>query len=333
MDDLTTDDGSGEPMPAFQPPGTCWSEISGPPLDEAQTRALITLQSQLCGQQLRGSMADVRGWVDAGDLCNCVLQASRAVGLFVAEEMLIERGTALVGDTFAPFLSSYGFVHELMKEDYLFPEMRWARVAGSCFLVAPDKIVTAAHVMGFSARKLMARRELLVVFDFQAGMSGAPPAVMSKHRSVFTVLEIDEQGANQDAGSDWITLKLDRPVTDSSDRPFLRVSRSEPNLSRAVYSLGHPKAIALRYGRSREAWTSNVAHCFEAHLDAYDGISGSPVFDAESHMVVGMMIRSCPTAKGLVRTHTERNLSPLCYRDDRRCGAVIISSKRFADAI
>lgn len=332
MDDLTKDDGSGEEAAAFQPPGTCWSEMSGR-LDEAQTKALIALQVQLCGQQLRGSMADVRRWIDGGDLCNCVLGASRGVGLFVAEEMLIKPSTAFVGDTFAPFLSPYGFVHELMDEDYLFLEWRWARVAGSCFLVAPDKIMTAAHVMGFTARRLMARRELLVVFDFQADVSGGPPAVMSKHRSVFTVLGIDQQGANQDAGSDWITLKLDRPVTDSSDRPFLRVSSGEPNLSRAVYSLGHPKAIALRYGRSREAWSSNVAHCFEAHLDAYDGISGAPVFDAESHMVVGMMIRSCPTARGIVPTHADRNLSPLCYRDDRRCGAVIISSKRFAGAI
>jgi hypothetical protein len=122
-------------------------------------------------------------------------------------------------------------------------------------------------------------------------------------------------------------------VTDSSDRPFLRVASHEANLGRAVYTLGHPKAIALRYSRSRDIWTSTFPHCFEAHLDAYDGISGAPVMDAESHMVVGMMIRSCPIARGLVLTHTQENLSPLCFRDDRRCGSVIVSSQQFAHAV
>lgn len=311
----------------------CFGPEDPPPLSKAEVDALLALQVQLSGQQLRGNMSAVRNWIAGGDLCNCVLENSRAVGLFVAEQNLVKPGTSTVGDTFTPALSSYGSVHELMQADHLFGEMRWIAKAGTCFLVGPDTVMSAAHVFPADVREQIANRELLVVFDFQGGATSAPPAVMSKHRSVFTVVNIIREGTGEAPGTDWIVLKLDRPVSESSDRPFLRVASHELDLSREVYTLGHPNAIALRYSRSRQAWVGDDEHCFEAHLDSYLGISGAPVFDAQSHMVVGMMIRSCPADDGQVRTYTEEYLSPLCFRDDRRCGSVIISSQRFFHAI
>jgi hypothetical protein len=152
---------------------------------------------------------------------------------------------------------------------------------------------------------------------------------MSKRRSVFTVVGVERGGRYESPGSDWITLKLDRTV--DADRPPLRVSRDRLEGSREVYALGHPKAIAMRYARSNEIWQSAFEGCYEAHLDAYDGISGAPVLDAESHHVVGMLIRSCPNKEGQVLTFKDR--SPLCYRGDRKCGAVIVSAPQFAAAV
>jgi V8-like Glu-specific endopeptidase len=221
---------------------------------------------------------------------------------------------------------------ELMAEDHLAEEWRWARVSGSCFLIAPDRVLTAAHSIGKTAQMLIERREFHVVFDFQAPPGRKQPAVMSKKRSVYTVTAIEPGGKYESPGTDWITLKLDRPATASSDRRPIRLAAEPLSAGREVYSLGHPKAISMRYARSRDLWRSAYADCYEAHLDAYDGVSGAPVFDAQTHLVVGMLIRSCPNREGQVLTYKNVFLSPLCYRDDRKCGAVIVSAAQFAHA-
>jgi trypsin-like peptidase len=333
MDKVTEFLSVTEPAFKFAEPQACWGEIGGPPLTAERVSALLDLQEQLSVQQLRGNMEAVRSWVDAGDLCGCVVDTSRSVGMLLSEDTLIQHGTSPLGDTFAPSVGRYGRGHQLMPRDYLSNEWRWAWCGGSCFLVAPDIVMTAAHCIGLDALDLIAKREFYAVFDFHAGANARPPATMSRRRSVFAVQEIGPSGGGANEIDDWIMLKLDRPVTDSPERPCLRVADRALDLSRHVYSLGHPNAITLRYARSQRVWRNASTGCYEAHLDAYDGISGAPVFDATSHMVVGMMIRSCPVRSGVVNTHTTQFLSPLCIGQDERCGAIIVPSQQFVRAI
>jgi hypothetical protein len=322
-----------EPESKFAAPEECWGDIGPPPLQPAGVSALLALQAQLSAHQLRGNLRAVNEWVAAGDLCHCVLEASRAVGMLLSEDTLIRQGTSPFGDTFAPSVGRYGRGHQLMTADYLSNEWRWSWCGGSCFLVAPDTVLTAAHCIGLDALDLIARREFYAVFDFHAGANSLPPATVSRHHSVFTVQDVGLSGNGPNLVDDWIILKLDRPVTDSSDRPYLRVARRALDLSRQVYSLGHPNAITQRYARSQKVWLNSTTGCYEAHLDAYDGISGAPVFDTISHTVVGMLIRSCPVRIGVVNTHTSQFLSPLCFSEDERCGAVIVPSQQFIHAI
>ncbi len=320
-----------EAPPLFVEPQPCWHELGGGPLDADETQALIQLQRKLRAERLRGNLRDVRQWVAQGAVSDRVLRNSNAVGLFVAHEVLERQGIVSVGDTFDPFLSRYKDVLELLPEDHLANEWRWARVSGSCFLIAPDRVLTAAHTIGRSALNLIAKREFHVVFDFQTPPAPHSPAVMSKRRSVFTVTGVESGGSNESPGTDWVTLELDRPV--DADRRPLRVSREPHEPTQDVYVLGHPKAIAMRYARSREIWRSAYEGCYEAHLDAYDGVSGAPVFDTLTHAVIGMLIRSCPNKEGQVLTYKDRFLSPLCYRGDRKCGAVIVAAPQFAGAV
>ncbi len=315
----------------FVEPQPCWHEFGGGPLDAGETQALIQMQRKLRAERLRGNLRDVRGWVAQGALSERVVRNAQGVGLFVAHEVLERPGIVSVGDTFDPFLTRYKEVLELLPDDHLANEWRWARVSGSCFLIAPDRVISAAHTIGKTALNLIEKGEFHVVFDFQTPPAPQAPAVMSKRRSVFTVVAVDHGGEYQSPGTDWITLKLDRPV--GADRRPLRIARAPLEGSREVYALGHPKAIAMRYARSRDIWPSAFAGCHEAHLDAYDGVSGAPVLDAETHLVVGMLIRSCPNKEGQVLTHQNLFLSPVCYRDDRKCGAVIVTAPQFAAVV
>jgi hypothetical protein len=320
-----------EATPVFVEPQPCWHELGGGPLGAAESQKLIDLQRSLRAQRLRGNLQDVRHWVAQGALSEQVLRNARAVGLFVAHEVLERQGIEAVGDSFDPFLTRYREVLELLPEDHLANEWRWARVSGSCFLVAPDRVLSAAHTIGKSAMNLIEKREFHVVFDFQTPPVPQAPAVMSKQRSVFTVTGIHRGGEYESPRTDWITLELDRPV--DLDRRPLRLAREPVDVSRPVYTLGHPKAIAMRYARSQELWRSAFSGCYEAHLDAYDGVSGSPVLDAATHQVLGMLIRSCPNKEGQVLTYRDRFLSPLCYGRERKCGAVIVSAPQFAAAV
>lgn len=153
----------------------------------------------------------------------------------------------------------------------------------SGFLVAPDVVATAGHCVK-DAQDL---KGMSFVFGFQ--MDDAQAA-----RTAFPAADV-YTGASligralADDGTDWALVRLDRPV---AGRAPLRVRKSgKVPATAALYVIGHPCGLPQKYAPGAKVRDNTPAPFFIANLDTYGGNSGSPVFNASTQQVEGILVR------------------------------------------
>ena len=151
------------------------------------------------------------------------------------------------------------------------------------FLVAPDIIATAGHCV----RTMRRLNKIRFVFGFH---------MLDRERARTEFLPDDVyQGAlivareeDEDTGADWALVRLARPVRGHAPLP-IRTSGKIPN-SRAIFVVGHPNGLPTKLADSAKVRDNRRRAYFVANLDTYGGNSGSPVFDARSRKVEGILV-------------------------------------------
>jgi len=90
-------------------------------------------------------------------------------------------------------------------------------------------------------------------------------------------------------GPDYAIIKLDREVKDKTP---LKINTKQ-NLKKGMqmYVIGYPVGLAVKYADG--AWVRDPSPdgYFVANLDTYGGNSGSPVFNAETNLIEGILVR------------------------------------------
>jgi V8-like Glu-specific endopeptidase len=155
-------------------------------------------------------------------------------------------------------------------------------------LVAPDVVATAAHFV----RETNVRK-LYFIFGYVMRFPGAPITRFPKE-NVYCGVEIlqrtyDVDGPNA-TGSDWALVRLDRKV---EGREIVTVSKSPAFRGQSLYVLGHPCSLPLKYAPGGMVKHIENAY-FTSEIDLYSGNSGSPVFCAETHEMIGIVSGSDP---------------------------------------
>lgn len=156
---------------------------------------------------------------------------------------------------------------------------------GSGFLVAPDVIATAGHNTQYLSRD---RMRCVFGFRMESEQVVQDEIVAEDVFSVVDVIAPEEIGRS----TDWALLRLDRPVHHRSPlriRMQGRVSDDTP-----VYIIGHPDGLPLKYAGGATVTGNDPGAIFLANLDAYGGNSGSPVFNAITHDVEGVLVGGAP---------------------------------------
>jgi AraC-like DNA-binding protein len=150
-------------------------------------------------------------------------------------------------------------------------------------LVGKNVIATAAH---FSNGKNVA--DLCFVFDFIM-QDPISPVEQIPQDNIYKGVEILERVHNPEG--DWMLVKLDRNV---AGREVAVLSRRNIFYEQPVYVIGHPCGLPLKYapGACVEEINDNY---FRADLDVYSGNSGSPVFCAETHELIGIVSKGKAT--------------------------------------
>lgn len=150
------------------------------------------------------------------------------------------------------------------------------------FLVKEDMIATAGHCLDEKNIK-----DLCFVFGYKmVDSTGKVPEIQQKdiYKGVRIIHRICKRNGNQ---SDWALVKLDRKV---EGQEIVTLSRKEIATNKPIYIIGHPVGLSLKYSPGARLRDISDAY-FSADLNVYNGSSGSPVFDSETHEVIGIVVR------------------------------------------
>lgn len=149
------------------------------------------------------------------------------------------------------------------------------------FLIGKNRLVTAGHCINENECKTHKW-----VFDYQldSGKDSFVGQIENKH--IYGCKRVVDWKKTFFFKQDWAVIELDRPVL---DRAPLGLSNKIPRPGTALFTIGTPSGLPLKIatGNVRKL---NVAY-LTANLDTFGGNSGSPVFNAQTGLVEGILVR------------------------------------------
>ncbi|MFI5347758.1 MAG: trypsin-like serine peptidase [Elusimicrobiota bacterium] len=176
---------------------------------------------------------------------------------------------------------NYGERMGLCKEEPFYDQPIGAFCSGS--LVAPDIIMTAGHCVP-SAEECA---NIKFVFGFAVKEKGKYPAGVASG-DVYGCKELLGREQVGD-GADWALVRLDHAV--AGHKP-LKLNRSgKISVGAPVLVIGHPAGLPTKIAGGANVRDSSKPGFFVANLDTYGGNSGSAVFNAETGLVEGILVR------------------------------------------
>lgn len=150
------------------------------------------------------------------------------------------------------------------------------------FLVKEDIIATASHCLDETNVA-----QLRFVFGFRM-LDSKFAATQVPNMNIYKGVKIIDSAYKRLGNkSDWALVKLERKVI---GHPVLRLAEQEISIDEPVYVIGHPMGLPLKYSPGAQVRATKEAY-FSADLDVYSRNSGSPVFNGNTHEVVGMVVR------------------------------------------
>jgi hypothetical protein len=213
------------------------------------------------------------------------------LGLTGARAEVADSSVALV-DTFDMESNNDGTTHlygeSLQDFEGLCPGQRFAQqpVVAFCSgaLVGPDVVVTAGHCV----EERSDLRFLRFVFGFRM-LDAQRANIDIPNGEIYRGVQLLSR-RQDDLGADYALVRLDRTVT--GHKP-LAVKRSNPAVGTPLYVVGYPTGLPekLAAGATVRALTP---YFFTSNLDVFAGNSGSPVLDARTNEVVGVVVRGNP---------------------------------------
>jgi len=170
--------------------------------------------------------------------------------------------------------------------------------------VAPDLLVTAGHCV----QNQKACNDNFWVFDFKMKDQKTMVQIFSPSQ-VYKCVEIISHTYSR-TDDDYSLIRLDRAVT---DRQPLQV-RTEGKVSdtASLLLIGHPSGLPMKIADDAIILDNTMTSFFRANTDSFKGNSGSPVFDAETGIVEGILVRGAEDYVTYPAIEWDCNLAYLC---------------------
>ncbi len=162
----------------------------------------------------------------------------------------------------------------------------------SGFLVAEDLLVTAGHCVVYPGIEVKNKvtdqcQEYQWLFDYEINGEDNMDLQKVNNQKLYNCKKVIH--AKLDDDHDFALIQLDRKVT---DRNFLKVRKSgKIEKNTPLYVIGHPSGLPKKYAPGAKVLSTSVKEFFSTNLDTFGGNSGSPVFNAKTNEVEGILVR------------------------------------------
>jgi len=208
----------------------------------------------------------------------------------------------------------------------LCPGERFAgqRVGASCSgaLVGPDLLLTAGHCVTDEQNC----KGTAFVFGFRVGADGSTPASVPAGE-VYRCAALLGRRLEDGRGSDWALVRLDRAV---AGRSPLGLSRGPVAKGTPLLVIGHPDGLPQKVAGNATVLDPSPASYFITDLDTFEGNSGSPVFDARTRLIAGVLVRGEDDFDSVKLPDGSRCFKPkVCLKGDCR-GEDVTKASEFA---
>lgn len=226
---------------------------------------------------------------------------------------------------------SYGEgASRILTEDDLCPgEKFWNQREGSrCsgVLVGPDLLATAGHCVETELECGNTR----FVFGFALQGRGDVPEVVPAE-DVYGCAELVASHPNfkPEQLPDWALVRLDRPVQDR--RPAVLNRSGVIEEGTPLFVVGNPNNLPLKVADNARV-RKDLGELFMADLDTYHGNSGSPVFNAQTGVLEGLLVRGEEDFEKVERGGRECYISKVFPQDGGE-GESVSKASVFADLV
>ncbi len=210
-----------------------------------------------------------------------LIDQSKSVAMIVGQDGLMKTG------------QNYILNGKSLKEHLnLCPDEKFSKkpstTACTGFLVKPKVLVTAGHCV-LDQNDCLSKKIIFNLLDSSNRLFSSKRLV--KANQVFNCKQIIAHGA--DESMDYSIIELEEDTKDSI--PLIVNDSSHGVKPSSVYMLGHPYGLSLMHSQSSivndsESMGNDGDLIFKASLDSFEGNSGSPVFNSETHKVEGILI-------------------------------------------
>jgi V8-like Glu-specific endopeptidase len=198
------------------------------------------------------------------------------------------------------------------------------------FLIAPDILITAGHCqvnIGEVRNKADGYCEIFDwLFDYQKSADGtvqteeiSPEKIYRCKQTIYAVVE------EKPPYRDFAIVQLARPVRDRFPLTLAKtgVQTREP-LSMIGYPMGSPMKSA---DNAQVIYNNPSTSAFVTNLDAFEGNSGSPVFNSKNE-VVGILIGGTPSMSTITDPVNKCDRVNRCDNDGKNCLLPDLDPKR-----
>lgn len=203
----------------------------------------------------------------------------RAAAAAIAAVFHVDRVQRLSYGRVRLMTEQFGLRHNMCSCERFYEQE--AGAYATAFLVAPDLVATAAHVISRLDRRCF-------VFGFHVKDSRAQVELPATQ--VYEAAEIVGMSLDTSTGADWAVVRLGRKVAD--DVPIPRIRRDgRVAEGQRLYTIGHPGGLPAKFAEGGQVLSNASDAYFVADLDARCHSSGSPVFNADDHAIEGIVVR------------------------------------------
>ncbi len=188
------------------------------------------------------------------------------------------------------------------------------------FLVGEDLLVTAGHCavpFGSTVEDDITDDCLAFewLFDFNEDVDGSLDPKNVDRDKIYGCEKVVYAKYEED--DDFALIKLDRKVSDRT--PLKMKTNGAPEIGDELFVMGHPSGLPLKYADGAKVFSVEENY-FSTNLDTFGGNSGSPVFNAKTLEVEGILVRGDADYRRVFKDDgSSCNVVNTCDSDRQNC--------------